>query len=149
MVTRGLNGKLSADLIAQFNIFIYVFLGVALFCISFYMYYSLQHFKTIKDITLSGAYTSEDIALKGEKNFKIIEAVYCSESRSKDVKELLQGMVLDNVLTGTANNELFGDPDHGKDKWLKIVYSVNGKEFRRQCRQGEVFQLPPNEPMKE
>jgi len=115
---------------------------------AYFFTYCYQHFKTIKEIILSGGYTSEDNALKAGKSLKIIEASYFSENRNKDVKEKLQNMILDNTLIGTADNILFGDPDHGKDKWLRIKYSINGKQFEKQYNQGEAFKLPPNEPMK-
>jgi hypothetical protein len=147
-ITLRSDENLGKELTARLSIISAFLLIVAVVFFLLYISFSFQIYKTIKGIKLAGEYTSQEAALDSKIELKILEAAYFSLNRSTDVTEKLQGMIVDNVLVATATNDLFGDPEPGKDKWLKIKYSLNRKEFAIQYDQGGAVQIPQNKPIK-
>jgi hypothetical protein len=74
---------------------------------------------------------------------KIVMARYGGDGRFNDVRERLQGMVRNNVLTvKTDNASLGGDPAVGKDKALEVTYESAGVFYTVSAKEGRSLTLP-------
>jgi hypothetical protein len=63
-----------------------------------------------------------------EQGIIIQSAKYGAEGKSIDLASKISELVSKNKLIFKANNELGGDPIHGKRKTLEIVYTIDGKK---------------------
>jgi len=107
-----------------------------------YRSFMQQNVRTINSIFNSEKYNEFDTVVPPEKSLKIIEATYYSKSTRWDATKKLQSMILNNQLNTYASNDLIGDPEWGKEKWLTIRYSFEGKEITKEYNQAEPVNLP-------
>jgi hypothetical protein len=72
---------------------------------------------------------------------QIIRAQYGAGSRYVDVTRLVRQLARDRQ-PFTVSNETFGvDPDHGRQKWLKISYLRDGSHRKQQYKEGTQIRL--------
>lgn len=107
-----------------------------------YAVFIIQNRNTIKEIMSASAYTEFDKVVPPEQALKIISATYYSNSTRWDATKKLQSMIINNELDTHASNDLVGDPEPGKDKWLNVTYSFDGKEYTKTYNQSESVNLP-------
>ncbi len=77
----------------------------------------------------------------------ILNAIYSSRRRSVNVTDVLNSKIKDGALSLIANNELAGDPDHGKKKKLIIRYVLNGKTRKISVPEGEYLSIASHDPI--
>jgi hypothetical protein len=74
---------------------------------------------------------------------KILRAEYGTNSNRIDITHRLSQRVIMNRLTARVNNDLAGDdPARDQVKRLWVTYSVEGREMRRDVKEGQVLILP-------
>ena len=115
---------------------------IALIFLILYAVFIIQNRNTIKEITSASAYTEFDKVVPPEQALKIISATYYSNSTRWDAAKKLRSMIIDNQLDTHASNDLVGDPEPGKDKWLDLTYIFDGKEYTKTYNQGDSVNLP-------
>lgn len=82
----------------------------------------------------AGSYTS---------GLQILSAEYGSNDNRIDITHRVQRRVFQNRLNVKVDNDLAGDdPAEGRAKKLWITYSVDGRETRRNVREGDRLMLP-------
>ena len=77
----------------------------------------------------------------------IVEAVYGNlpDGLSTDVTAQVAAMVKDNTLRVEASNDLFGDPEEGIIKKLRVNYTLDGAPASRTVGENEILILPADE----
>ncbi|WP_398313504.1 hypothetical protein [Zoogloea sp.] len=74
---------------------------------------------------------------------KILRAEYGTNNNRIDITHRLSQRVIMNRLTARVNNDLAGnDPARDQQKRLWVTYSVEGREMRRDVKEGQVLILP-------
>ncbi len=74
--------------------------------------------------------------------FEIIEAHFETKNNSFDVTKNLINQIKNNELNIKASREIFGDPESGVKKTLRIKYRVNNEEHEKIYQEGQIIQLP-------
>jgi len=82
------------------------------------------------------------------RDFQLVEAIYRSKEspdRSRDVTELLQGKIKNNVLSVHVTNEaLGGDPAYLEVKELVVTYELNGEVITDVLEEKKKGTFPPS-----
>jgi hypothetical protein len=80
---------------------------------------------------------------------EIIKAEYgvfsLAQCGMADVTDKLRGLIRDNRLAVTANNQIAGDPAVGVTKTLLVEYTYDGKEYTARAVETKRLQLPGDE----
>jgi hypothetical protein len=75
---------------------------------------------------------------------EVIYAVYGSSENSKEATMEVKNRIKNNKLEIVADNSIVGDPDSGNpDKWLYVLYSLNGSLHLKYKVQGDTLEIPP------
>ncbi len=88
-------------------------------------------------------------AIKADRaisSFKLLHATYGTTQNtiSKDVTDMLRGMIKNGQLSVTVNNESLGsDPAKDQKKQLNVEYEINGKITKETIAEHKIFSLPP------
>lgn len=134
--------NLAKEVVNLFHILFIILLIITALFLFLYISFLKQNINTIKSIFNSDKYDEFDTVVPPEKSLKIIEATYFSKSTKWDATKKLQSMIINNQLNTYAANDLIGDPEPGKDKWLTIRYSFDGNEITKEYGQSEPVNLP-------
>jgi hypothetical protein len=76
----------------------------------------------------------------GEAGLKVIKARYGRDTAYADVRGSIEAYIRHNKLSFLVTNESMGaDPTPGEEKYLYIVYEVDGREYKDTVTEGKVF----------
>lgn len=80
--------------------------------------------------------------IKQEPVLEILNATYKTNSAELEVTQILRGMIQNNKLTITANNEIAGDPHPGVPKTLVIKYRIGLENYSIEIKEGDTLTIP-------
>lgn len=94
------------------------------------------------EIEKKTAKETEENVVVGPDNLRILEAIYGTTERKKDITQEIKALVKDNKLSIRASNDIAGDPYPGVVKKLRIRYEFQGEELEKEYTEGELVNLP-------